>query len=59
MVDCYPLGDKTLKVRDDSHSFFKWNHVVCGANLKSRKYYLNNLGINKINEDNILMLDTL
>lgn len=59
IVDCYPISDKTLKVRDDSHSYFKWNHVICGTNLKSKKYYLNNLGINKLNDDNIIMLDTL
>ena len=57
VVDCYPISEKALKVRDDSHTYFKWNHVVCGTSLKTKKYYLNNLGVNSLNDD-IVMIDS-
>jgi hypothetical protein len=58
-VDCYPLNNHkdSIKDRDETQKYFKWNHVVCGITIKKKLYYLNDRTYIQLSDSDVSGID--
>ena len=58
-VDCYPLNNHkdSIKDRDETQKYFKWNHVLCGITIKKKLYYLNDRTYIKLSDSDVSGID--
>ena len=59
-VDCYPIlyTNESLYTSDvDSNEYFKWNHIICSTNINKKLFYLNELEVQNLDNNNVEFFD--
>ena len=59
-VDCYPIlyTNESLYTSDvNSNEYFKWNHIICSTNINKKLFYLNELEVENLENNNVEFFD--